>query len=257
MANELVVTEDKITDLAAMTVQEGAEEQFSQDELELPFLRVAQKGSPQVDDGKPEHIEDLKPGQFFNTVTGEIYGDEIKVQVHGYFHNFVIWKGPKGAGKYSGAMTPAEFETFQETNKLDRDGGDMVQFVDGEEFRYTDTRNFIVSLPDHEEDGILLYPMYSTGIKPAKKWNSLYLTRKIGGKQTVRYATVWSLKTAHFEDKGYSWKQVGSVKPLGYANEDLMEFGRAYESFVKDIRTQGVKYTNGDAAVEADEDSEF
>jgi hypothetical protein len=254
MGKELVTMDEK--SLAMFVVEAGQEEHLGQEELELPFLRVAQKGTPQVDDDKPEYIEGLKPGCYFNTVSGKNYGDTIKVQVHGYFHNYIIWKGPKGQGEFSGSMTPEEFREFESKNALTRDGGDMVNVVDGEEFRYSDTRNFIVSLPDYEEDGIMIYPMTSTGIKAARKWNTLNNGRRVGGQQVKRYATLWELKTAGFEGKGFSWKQTASIKPLGWVTPALAEYGKAFESFVDSVKKTGVKYSEASTAATA-EDSDF
>lgn len=247
----LVATEDEIKDLSALVIEDGSQEQLSQDELELPFLRVAQKGSPQVDDAKPEYIEGLKPGQYFNTASGKSYGDSIVVQVHGYFRNFIIWKGPKGAGKYSGSMTAEEFRKFEAENTLQRSGGDFVQIADGEEFRYTDTRNFIVTLPEYPEEGVMIYSLSSTGIKPAKKWNTINNTRLIGGKQTKRYATLWQLKSAGFEKDGYTWKQTATIEALGWASPDLQAYGQSQEDFVNAIKVQGVKFSSESEAAES------
>lgn len=257
MSKDLVVQEVDEKALAAFTVEEGQEEHLNQDELELPFLRVAQKGSPQVDEDKPEYIEGLKPGHYFNTVSSANYTDELVVQVHGYFQNYTIWKGEKGAGEFQGSMTAEEFRQFERDNKLERDGGDFVHNVDGEDLRYTDTRNFIVSLPEHEEEGILLYPMTSTGIKAAKKWNTLNNGRRIGGRPTKRYTTLWGIKTAGFEKNGYTWKQTSSIKALGWVTPELAEYGKSFEEFVKAIKENGVKYSEGAEGHEEAEESAF
>lgn len=254
---DLVVQEELDNELAlAMMVEEGQEEHLSQDELEIPFLRVAQKGSPQVDDDKAEFIEGLKAGYFFNTATSEFYGDEVQLQVHGYYRNFTIWKGAKGQGEYCGTMTPEEFTEYDKLNKLERDGGDMVEFIDGIEMRYTDTRNFLVSLADKPEEGILLYPMSSTGIKPAKKWNTLNRTRRIQGKPAKRYATIWNLKTAGFEKDKYSWKQVSNITAVGWASKELIEFGKSFEGFASEVKQNSdkVKY---DSEHESSDESDY
>lgn len=257
--NELVVAEEEVKDLSVFAVEEGQEEHLSQDELELPFLRVAQKGSPQVDDDKPEFIDGLKPGNYFNTVSGAVYGDVLKVQVHGYFHNYTIWKGDKGNGEFNGTMTTEQFRAFEKENTLERDGGDMVHYVEGEQIRYTDTHNFIVSLPEFEEDGIMIYPLSSTGCKAAKKWNTLNNGRRVNGRPAKRYATLWELKTSGFEKNGFTWKQTSSIRPLGWVTPTLMEFGKAFEEFTNSIKEQGVKYSDegaSSATAEAEE-SEF
>jgi len=232
-------------DEATLALFAGVEdnEQLNQDELALPFLRIAQKGSPQVDEDSAEYIEGLKPGQFFNTATSEIYGDEISIQAHGYFQNFTIWKGEKGSGDFQGTMTPDAFRELQSTTNMDRDGGDFTRVVDGEPLRYTDTRNYIVVLPDHIEDGILMYPMSSTGIKASRTWNTLNNGRRINGSKAPRFATVWSLKTKGFEKSGYTWKQVSTVKPISWATPELAKLGIELKDMVDSI-----KATAGEAA---------
>lgn len=55
------------------TSQEGFESMDSQD-LILPRLQICQALSPQREEGNPRYIQDLREGDFFNSVTGEIYG---------------------------------------------------------------------------------------------------------------------------------------------------------------------------------------
>lgn len=263
MAKELAKKEEEIKDLSIFEVEVGQEEQFSRDEVELPFLKLAQKGSAQVDEDKPEYIEGLKPGMFFNTVTGAIYGPEIKVQVHGYFHNYTIFEGPKGNGTYQGTMTTEEFRVFEKTNALTRDGGDMTHSVEGKDLRYQDTHNFIVYLPEHEEDGIMIYPLSSTGCKPARKWNTLQNGRRANGRPVKRYATLWELKTAGFESNGFPYKQVSSIRPNPlyredcFVSADLMALGKSMEDFTKSIKENGVKYSDEKDTEEVPADSEF
>lgn len=240
---ELMVRSEEELDLALVAVAEGEEEHLSQDELSIPFLKVAQKGSPQVDEDKPEYIDGLKAGCYFNTVSGANYGESLKVQVHGYFHNYTIWKGEKGSGEFHGTMTTDEFRAFEKDNVLTRDGGDMCQVVDGEQLRYTDTHNFIVSLPEYEEEGIMIYPLTSTGCKAARTWNTLNNGRRIKGRPAKRYMTLWEIATAGFESNGFTYKQTSKIKALGWVSEELAEYGHAFEEFVKAIKEQGVKYS--------------
>ena len=53
----------------------------SQSDINIPRLALAQALSPQVTDGDPNRILDLKVGDLFNSVTGQIYGKEVFVQV--------------------------------------------------------------------------------------------------------------------------------------------------------------------------------
>ena len=254
---ELVLVEEDVKDLSIFAIEEGQEEHLSQDEMELPFLRVAQKGSPQVDDDKAEYIDGLKAGMYFSTLSSQIFGETLKVQVHGYFHNYTIWEGEKGNGTYQGTMTTDEFRAFEKSNTLTRDGGDMTHTVDGAQLRYTDTHNFIVSLPEHEEEGIMLYPLSSTGCKAARKWNSLNNGRRVNSRPTKRYATLWEIKTAGFESNGFTYKQTSGIKPLGWVTTDLMVFGASFEGFTKAIKENGVKHSDESTVSPEAEDSDF
>ena len=242
---ELVVSEE-VKDLSIFAVEEGQEEHLAQDELEMPFLRLGQKMTKVEIDG-------LSPGKFFNTVSEEVYGDTLKIQVHGYFHNYTKWMGPKGNGEYRGSMSTTEFKEFAKTAEppLEQEGGDMIHTVENEALRYTATHNFIVSLPDYPEEGIMIYPLSSTGCKVARKWNSLNNARRVNGKPTKRYATVWELVTSGFESKGFAYKQVSKIKAVGWVTKELYDFGKSFEEFVKSIKEQGVKYADEGTAEEA------
>lgn len=252
MAKEkaVAIVDEEVKDLSIFAVEEGHEEHLSQDEMEMPFLKLAQKMTKQEIDG-------LSPGKFFNSVSEAVYGDTLKIQVHGYFHNFTKWCGPKGNGEFRGAMSREEFTAFEKKNELVRDGGDLTHTVDGEDLRYTDTHNFIVSLPEYPEDGVMIYPLSSTGCKVARKWNTLKNTRMVNGKQTKRYATIWELKTGSFESNGFPYKQVSSIKALGWATAELNEFGKSFEDFTAAIKSQGVKYEDDKAPTESAEASDF
>lgn len=49
-------------------------EHVTEADIAMPRLLIAQQGSPQINSVKPEFIEDLKSGDFFNSLTGQIYG---------------------------------------------------------------------------------------------------------------------------------------------------------------------------------------
>lgn len=56
-------------------------EDTQQSDLMIPRLALAQALSPQVTDGDPARIPDLKVGDLFNSVTNQVYGREVIVQV--------------------------------------------------------------------------------------------------------------------------------------------------------------------------------
>jgi len=252
MSKDLVVEEVK--DLSVFAIEAGQEEHLSQGELEIPFLKLAQSMTPQIKKSKPEYIEGLEEGQLFSPLSETVFGEEVKVQCHGYFHSYIMWEGAKGQGTYKGSMSVDEFREFEKTTQLTRDGGDMVSA----DLRYTETHSFIVTLPDFPEEGILIYPLSSTGCKVARKWNSLHTNHRLpGGKPAARYATLWNLKVGNFTNTGgFDYKQVSSIKALGWVDEELAALGKSLVDFVKDIKENGVKFDD-ESSVESAEESDF
>jgi hypothetical protein len=73
--NALAPAPDYIT-----KTRRGFEDTTSTD-LMIPRLALAQNGSPQVTEGDPGRLEGCVVGSLFNSVTGQVYGKEVFVQV--------------------------------------------------------------------------------------------------------------------------------------------------------------------------------
>lgn len=130
----------------------GFEDTLQTDVL-IPRLALAQALSPQVTDGDPNRIPDLKVGDLFNSVTGQIYGREVFVQL--------LRKMPLRAMQF---------------NPIDEGGGvldpdvplddDRCQWHGDEKPVATVFRDFLaVLLPQRE---IIALSFKSSGIKVAK-----------------------------------------------------------------------------------------
>ena len=77
-AKETAVSADVLDDIFD-TAGEGAA--FDSSEMQIPFIRVLQALSPQLNKKKPEHIEGASQGDLFNTVTGEFWSGEEGIVV--------------------------------------------------------------------------------------------------------------------------------------------------------------------------------
>lgn len=72
------VEEKKNTQVAAFqgdfeSMAGAGGENVTQDDMSVPFIKLAQALSPEVDESDPKHIEGLKQGDFFNSATQEVY----------------------------------------------------------------------------------------------------------------------------------------------------------------------------------------
>ncbi len=82
--NKVVKKEDNLPSTELMeemmaTAGEGAV--FESNELQIPNIRIAQSTSPQLKKSDAKYIPELKQGDFFNTVTGEVWDGEKGIVV--------------------------------------------------------------------------------------------------------------------------------------------------------------------------------
>lgn len=251
MSKDLVVqTEEEL----ALLVQgiEVEEEHFSRDEIEVPFLKIAQKTSPQIDaEDEANFIEGLSVGDFFSAQTGKGYGDKIQVIVEGYYRCYTIWTGTKESRKYSGVMSVEDFEDFSTKPNVEliKNGGDMQEIGAGDPDKwYTYTMYFLVTIVGHEDDGILVFPLKSTNLKGGRQWNTTNKMRKLLGKKPPRFMTVWEIMSVTDENKaGQKFKKLGRPNPLGWASAESIANSKALIDMVASIKDSGIDFSKDSA----------
>ncbi len=104
MTKKKAVTKAKKTDVAviddSMLLEDGGDHGFKREDLKLPFVRVLQTLSPQLNKKKSAYIEDAEEGDFLNTATMTIYSGEdgILFVPAVYTMNYTEWKSRKEGG---------------------------------------------------------------------------------------------------------------------------------------------------------------
>ena len=174
------------------------------EDLAIPFLKVLQKMSDELDD-----LEDAKAGDIYNTVTKEVIKGKDGVRLINCAYNlqYIEWE-PRGTG--TGAPH-AIYGAGDEIPATER-GDDNKDYVAGGSGRYLErTAQHYVLVVD--EDGMTqqaLLPMKSTQFKKSKQWNSAMRSLKMkdsnGGLFTPpRFSHIWKLETVSEENKNGSW----------------------------------------------------
>ena len=193
-------------------------ENITQEDLKIPFLRILQKGSPQVDKDDTNYIKGAEPGMFFNTVTQKLYGKEIKVIPIKYQKLWMEWKPDRGG-----------LVARHEPESINVDKSDFSRWTyNGNNI--TETLFFYVMLSDHMTDGPMVFALSSTGIKHGKNWNSQIVhTRLPSGKQAPYFSSVWKLSSVACKNDKGTWYQIGdnttAVKRVRYiSSEDYTNF---------------------------------
>ena len=73
-------------------------DEVEQGDLTLPRLGLCQALSPQRDETDPKHIEGIEEGNYFNSLTGENYGAEIKIVPLLFYKNRIAFRDKKKGG---------------------------------------------------------------------------------------------------------------------------------------------------------------
>lgn len=176
----------------------GTESQDAKD-IAIPFLKVLQPLSPELDEADGKFIADAKQGQLLNSVTGQLYdGKTGLLFVPCYYERKQLRWGARGAGGggFKGEMTEVEVAQAREKNELvNFEGRDYFVTSDGKidpkkNDRLSDSRlHYGLIL---KEDGSLpsqvLLSLTSTQIKKSKLFNALMRERTLelpGGKLAI------------------------------------------------------------------------
>jgi len=211
--------------------REGLEDITKEDVL-IPRLALAQALSPQVTEGDPAFIEGLKVGSLFNSMTGEIYGKEVFVQI--------IRKDPPRAMEFY----PQDDGGGVKDPNVPLNDPRLKWGEDGEKPVATLFRDYIARLLPSGE--MIALSFKSSGIKVAKALNGLLLLRG-----RAIYAGRYKITTAvELKPKPH---QVYKVSNADWCTEEQIAEGAMMYAAVKDLDVaRSVDRDEGPAAEDID-----
>jgi hypothetical protein len=206
----------------------GSEEVKAED-LSIPFLRIAQPLSPQVQAEDPT----AKAGDFVNSATMENYGNEIKVVVVGYNKRYNHWKDQDQGGGFLGSLRESD-PLVLETLKQGFQGAKA--WVDDETY-LAETYNFAVVVTS-ANNAQAIFALTSSGIKTAKKWLTFMMSQlNAQGKTKAFFHREYTLTTLKQSKKVGSQTQTWYepvFKPADIVtSEALVNQAVAFNNFFK------------------------
>lgn len=186
-------------------------EDTSSDDYRIPYVRIAQALSPQIDSSDDQYIPGLEKGMIFDNVSGEFY-DEIEFVIAKFDHNHVEWVPNQGG--FVGVHSVAE--DLLSTTTRDDKNRDMLP--NGNEL--IDTRYLYVLIKgDNGDFNPAVISFAKTGSKTVKtimsRARNLRITKADGTKISAPlYSHVWKLGTAVAQNndgqKYHTWRIEGS-----------------------------------------------
>ncbi len=196
------MAEDKKEDLGFMEDSAGAGyENISSQDVSTPFLKILQALSPEVEAGNEAQIKGAEPGMFCNSLTGRLYGREVNLIPLHYTKEWLEWKPDRGG--LVGRHEPFSINVDQTDFSKWKYGDNVI----------AETLMFFCLVEGHLDDGPIVYPLSSTGIKHGKNWNTqIMMTKLPSGNRAPFYSSVWTLTSKKYIKPKGSYYQIGDRK---------------------------------------------
>jgi len=228
-AKETAVSAD-VLDYMLETAGEGAS--FDSSEMQIPFIRVLQALSPQLNKKKPEHIEGAEQGDMFNTVTNQYWsGEEGIIVVPCYQSVKYLEFVPRDLGGGFKGELPANDPLLQQTQR----SGSKEILPNGNELVKSD-QNFCLVLDEDGSYQPAVVDMKSTQLKVSRRWKTQIAMQKVNDPKRgmitpANFTTKWKLTTTEETNDQGSWNNY-QLENQGFADKEIMLAGKAFRESI-------------------------
>lgn len=162
-STDLVATEDDFFDGAG----EGLDD-FSQSDMLIPYVRIVQALSKELQKNHAKYLEGAEQGAFVNSATRKVWDGEKGFYVIpvSFGHRYMAWKPQNGGPAYDMGDDPSQFNAATPNDKgkrLDSEGNELV-----------DSLQFFVILVDEEtyEWEMAVLNFSGSQAKKARGWST-------------------------------------------------------------------------------------
>ena len=228
---ETAVSTDVMDDLMEFAGEGAA---FDSSEMQIPFVRLLQALSPQLNKKKADFIEGATAGDAFNNVTGQYWDGEKGLTVIPCFQTtkYLEFVPRDMGGGFKGEI-PANSPLLQQTTR----SGSKEILPNGNELVKSDQHFCLIV----DEDGAfqpVVIDMKSTQLKVSRRWKTQISMKKIKHPKTGQlftppvFATTWRLYSVEESNDQGSWNN-WQVESLGIVEDrDLMLEAKAFRDSV-------------------------
>jgi hypothetical protein len=211
MSKDLVKKEETALSTDFFDQYEGPTgfENLSINDVKKPFLSIQHKTEL-----APDKKTILRAsGDFVNSVTKKSYGPSVVVQVLRWEKAFTEWK-PNG-GDFVGKYSEDEAVRLGKMHHHpDRPDGKEIGWCTKEGNTLHETYYFYCTLPEHKQDGLLIFGLKTTGLKHARSWLTIMNALATpSGKKALLFQGFWKLTTAeNVNPAGQEYYTIGEGK---------------------------------------------
>jgi hypothetical protein len=230
---------------------------YESSEMQIPFVRVAQSLSPQLNKKKAEYIEGLSNGDAYNNLTNQMWAGEKGLVVIPCFQTtkYLEFVPRESGGGFRGEISASD-PVLQRTSR----NGSKEILPSGNELVKAD-QHFCLIVDEEGMTQPVVIDMKSTQLKVSRRWKTNIAMQKVKNPKTGEiivppvYATMWKLTTSEeTNDKGdfYNWavERVGLVE-----NRNMLLEAKSFrDSIMKgEVKAQAETASNGSSARDGDD----
>ena len=190
-------------------------ENITTEDMQIPFIRIIQALSPQLQKDDPLYIKGAEQGDIFNTVSQEVYKqDEGVIVVPAFFEKKFLEFQLRSSGGGFVRELAADDKDIAMTNRE----GTIEMLPSGNELVRTDQHLVIAKSADGTIAPSVL-DMKKTQLKVSRRWNTLKNSARLpSGALMPIYGTAWQLTTvleANDQGKWFNYKldRINDVTP--------------------------------------------
>ena len=156
------------------------------EDIKIPSIVLAQPASKAMVETDPGYIDGLRPGQFYNSVTREVYGKSVKVQFVHYFKTYQVFKGEE----WQEALPEAEFKKLRNV-QFDKKNGFLTP--DKPDCFIRENWRIVLMLPEYNSFDFVFLNVKPGGIGVAKQWVNQMFAKFQNGEPIN--AIVWEINS--------------------------------------------------------------
>lgn len=207
-------------DLAASAKHAEHETIEMQDQI-LPWLKMAQKNTPQLDD--EDDFDGLEYGDLF-LPTGEIWKGSVGAVFVPFYYGrtFVEWRTRNSGGGFVADHGLKAGKELSRTCTLAENKKVPTVLPNGNELIETAYwAGFIVDPEGKERTNQAIFALTSTGLSASKEWNTKVMKYRFAGTDNyIRWARPWLIRTEKTSNEAGSFviPKINLYKPEGYAD---------------------------------------
>lgn len=234
------------TEVVVDMFEDGAEGAvFSSDDLLIPRLQLAQKMSPELDENDAKYIEGIKAGNFFNSVSREIYTEIDVIPCHSRT-SYTEWVPRDQGGGLVGEHDADSPDVKSAETHVSDDGKRKDIMQNGNDLVIADEFYSFIVKEDGDYEPVLI-SMKSSQRKVAKRWRTLISMNKARNPKTNQlqsiaiYSTLWKLTSVIETNKNNEKYSNFSVQKIGPISTDKQDLYHAAKQFRESIIAGEIK----------------